>query len=121
MEAIPGGPTRRSPGCCPPRAPCGWALSCVSKANSWGATKPVVRGLAPPRLRPCSAGSVESYRSQRNTALLSVPCWKGTVNGFTYSQTVSPSGVTSKNYPSPPLQMSVLPLSSRWAPEMDLA
>jgi hypothetical protein len=39
--------------------------------------------------------------------------------GFMYSQTVSPDGVTSKNVPFQPLQISVLPLDRRVAPEMN--
>ena len=38
--------------------------------------------------------------------------------GFTYFQTTCLSGVTSKSVPLGPEQMNVLPLGSRWAPEM---
>ena len=40
------------------------------------------------------------------------------LTGLTYFQTISFSGVTSKIVPLAPEQMSVLPLGSRWAPEM---
>jgi hypothetical protein len=41
------------------------------------------------------------------------------LTGLTYFQTISFSGVTSKTVPLAPEQMSVLPLASRWAPEMN--
>ncbi len=41
--------------------------------------------------------------------------------GFTYFQTTSLSGVTSKSVPLGPEQIIVLPLGSRWAPEMKKA
>jgi hypothetical protein len=40
----------------------------------------------------------------------------GAKTGFTYSQTISLLGVTSKKRPGAPSQISVLPLGSRWAP-----
>ena len=40
------------------------------------------------------------------------------MKGLTYSQTISPSGVTSNNRPHWPSQISVLPLDSRCAPLM---
>lgn len=36
-------------------------------------------------------------------------------NGFTYSQTISPSGFTSKNRPFAPSQIRVFPFDSRCA------
>ena len=40
-------------------------------------------------------------------------------SGFTYFQTISSFGVTSKTVPFVPEQMSVSPLGRRWAPEMN--
>src|SRR5262245_27669920 len=39
-------------------------------------------------------------------------------DGFTYSQTISPAGVTSKIRPFEPSQIRVFPLGCRWIPLM---
>src|SRR5260370_28712772 len=59
------------------------------------------------------------YRSARKTRLPSVvggPAKKGLPKkGLTYSQTISPSAVTSKNRPNEDSQASVLPFGNRCA------
>ena len=66
------------------------------------------------------------YASHRKTSFEIVPFGVAVVNGFVYSQTVSPSGVTSKKRPWTPSQISVWPFASRCAPgdvvgEQDIA
>src|SRR5262245_2887895 len=92
-----------------------------SPVPSWLATRHVSspRGLHARAVALARSISSAPYRSARNTRLPCVvgsPAKKGLPkNGFTYSQTSSPSAVTSKKRPNEDSQTSVLPFGRRCA------